>query len=153
MPLVTKKTALPSALNNQLPSFISYFVSGMIFAFYGKKLFSNLKFAFLPCLLLLAVLNVFKIPFVSALLVPICLAFCVMFLGLNLKVFMNVGRKTDYSYSLYLVHYPLAMCFISLGLFEKMSGFAIFAVLGTSFFLAYLLESLQRAVQFTGESR
>ncbi len=144
MPFVTEKTSLPSALNNQLPAFISYFVSGMIFAFYGEKLFPKLNFAFLPCLAILVLLNVFKIPFVSALFVPVCLAVCVMFLGLNLKIFKNVGRKTDYSYSLYLVHYPLAMCFISFGLFEKMSGFAIFAVLGTSFLCAFLFESFQQ---------
>ena len=144
MPFVTEKTSLPSALNNQLPAFISYFISGMIFAFYGEKLFPKLKIAFLPSLALLALLNVFKTPFVSALLMPICLSFCVMFLGLNLKVFADIGRKTDYSYSLYLVHYPLAMCFVSLGVFEKNQGFAIFGVLGTSFLCAYLLEIFQQ---------
>lgn len=144
MPLVTEKTSLPSALNNQLPAFISYFAGGMIFAFYGEKLFSRLKIAFLPCLALLVLLNVFKIPFISALLVPICLAVCVMFLGLNLKIFADIGRKTDYSYSLYLVHYPLAMCFVSLGVFEKMPGFAVFGVLGTSFLCAYLFEIFQQ---------
>lgn len=82
--------------------------------------------------------------FVSALLVPVCLAVCVMFMGLNLKIFADIGQKTDYSYSLYLVHYPLAMCFVSLGVFGKMPGFAIFGVLGTSFLCAYMLESFQR---------
>ena len=155
MPLVTEKTSLPSALNNQLPAFISYFASGMIFAFYGEKLVSKLKIAFLPCFALLVLLNVFKIPFVSALLVPaltpICLAVCVMFLGLNLKIFADIGRKTDYSYSLYLVHYPLAMCFVSLGVFEKKPGFAVFGVLGTSFLCAYLLEIFQQ--KFFGNRR
>lgn len=144
MPFVTENTSLPSSLNNQLPAFISYFAGGMIFAFYGEKLFSKLKIAFLPCLAILVLLNVFKIPFASALLVPVCLAVCVMFLGLNLKIFADIGQKADYSYSLYLVHYPLAMCFVSLGVFEKMPGFAIFGVLGTSFLCAYLLESFQR---------
>ncbi len=146
MPFITEKTSLPSALNNQLPAFISYFISGMIFVFYGEELFSSLKMAFLPCLAILVLLNVFKIPFIFALLVPICLAVCVMFLGLNLKIFADIGRKTDYSYSLYLVHYPLAMCFVSLGVFEKMPGFAIFGVLGTSFLCAYLLESFQQKI-------
>lgn len=144
MPLVTEKTSLPSAFDNQFPAFISYFAGGMIFAFYGEKLFSKLKLAFLPCLAILVLLNVFKIPFASALLVPVCLTVCVMFLGLNLKIFADIGQKADYSYSLYLVHYPLAMCFVSLGVFEKMPGFAIFGVLGTSFLCAYLLESFQR---------
>ncbi|MDO5773779.1 MAG: acyltransferase [Spirochaetales bacterium] len=146
MPFVTEKTSLPSSLNNQFPAFISYFVSGIAFAFYGERLFPKLKIAFLPCLAILVLLNVFKIPFASALLVPVCLAVCVMFLGLNLKIFADIGRKTDYSYSLYLVHYPLAMCFVSLGLFEKIPGFAIFCVLGTSFLCAYLLEIFQQKI-------
>ncbi|WP_273464663.1 hypothetical protein [Treponema berlinense] len=82
--------------------------------------------------------------FISALLVPVCLAVCVMFLGLNLKIFADIGQKADYSYSLYLVHYPLAICFVSLGVFEKIPGFAIFGVLGTSFLCAYLFETFQR---------
>lgn len=155
MPFITEKISLPSALNNQLPAFISYFVSGMIFAFYGEKLFSKLKIAFLPCLAILFLLNVFKISFVSVLLVPVltpvCLAVCVMFLGLNLKIFADIGRKTDYSYSLYLVHFPLAMCFVSLGVFEKKPGFAVFGVLGTSFLCAYLLEIFQQ--KFFGNRR
>lgn len=151
MPFVTENTSLPSAFDNQFPAFISYFASGMIFAFYGEKLFSKLKIAFLPCLAILVLLNVFKIPFASALLVPVCLAVCVMFLGLSLKIFADIGRKTDYSYSLYLVHYPLAMCFVLLGVFEKMPGFAIFGVLGTSFLCAYLLESFQ--LKFFGSRR
>lgn len=82
--------------------------------------------------------------FVSALLVPVCLAVCVMLLGLNLKIFADIGQKSDYSYSLYLVHYPLAICFVSFGVFEKIPGFAIFGVLGTSFLCAYLFETFQR---------
>ena len=67
--------------------------------------------------------------FVSALLVPFCLAVCVMFLGLNLKIFADIGQKADYSYRLYFVHYLLAMCFVSLGVFEKMPGFEILVLL------------------------
>ena len=137
MPFITKKTSLPSALNNQLPAFISYFAGGMIFAFYGEKLLSKLKIAFLPCLALLVLLNVFKIPFVSALLVPICLSFCVMFLGLNLKVFADIGRKTDYSYSLYLVHYPLAIIIPP----SKKNHTILFIVL-ISFIASYLCTNL-----------
>ena len=58
MPFVTEKTSLPSSLNNQLPAFISYFASGIAFAFYGERLFPRLKVAFLPCLVILVLLNV-----------------------------------------------------------------------------------------------
>ena len=39
MPYITEKTPLPSALNNQLPAFISYFTGGMSFALFGERLF------------------------------------------------------------------------------------------------------------------
>ena len=143
---ITEKTPLPSSLNHQFPAFLSYFIGGMTFALYGKRLFSKLKIAFVPCTFIFILLNVFKIPFISSLISPICLCVCVMFLGMNLKTFSSVGRKSDYSYGIYLGHYPLAMCFISLGLFERKTGFAIFAVLGTSFLCAFLLEKLQKSL-------
>ena len=146
MPYITEKTSLSSALNNQLPAFISYFTGGMSFALFGERLFPKLKTAFVPSAILLVLVNVFKIPFISAFVSPACLSICVMFSALNLKVFSGAGSKTDYSYGIYLVHYPLAMCFISLGLFERKSGFAIFAVLGTSFLCAFLLEKLQKSL-------
>lgn len=144
MPFVTEKTFLPSALNNQFPAFLSYFVSGMAFALFGEKLFSLLKIAFVPSLVLVVVLKVFNIPVVSSFLMPISLTVCVMFLGTHLKIFNNIGRKTDFSYSIYLVHYPLAMCFIWCGLFSVKPIFAILSVLGVSFLCAYLLEMLQK---------
>ncbi len=144
MPFVTEKTFLPAALAHQFPAFISYFAGGMAFSFYGEYLVSKLKFVFAPCFALLVVLSIFKVPFVSVFLIPGCLAVCVMFIGLNFKFFSCGGRKTDYSYSLYLVHYPLAMCFVSLGFFENKPVFAIFSVLGTSFLCAYLLENFQK---------
>lgn len=144
MPFVTEKTFLPSALNNQFPAFLSYFVNGMAFALFGEKLFSLLKIAFVPSLVLVVVLKVFNIPVVSSFLMPISLTVCVMFLGTHLKIFNNIGRKTDFSYSIYLVHYPLAMCFIWCGLFSVKPIFAILSVLGVSFLCAYLLETLQK---------
>ena len=144
MPFVTSRTFLPPQLNNQFPAFLSYFVSGMFFALFGEKLFSKLKILFLPSLVLLVIFRIFNIPFVSSFLSPFCLAVCVMFLGTHLLIFNNIGRKTDFSYSIYLVHYPLAMCFIACGFFNTKPLFAIFAVLGTSFLCAYLLEILQR---------
>lgn len=122
------------------------FMCEVSFALFGKRLFPMLKTAFVPSAILLVLANVFKIPFISAFVTPACLSICVMFLALNLKVFSGVGRKADYSYGIYLVHYPLAMCFISLGLFERKTGFAIFAVLGTSFLCAFLLEKLQKSL-------
>lgn len=142
MPEICKRTHLPSSLSNQFPAFLSYFLSGMIFALFGGKLFSKLNLLFVPCAVFFVILNIFKIPFVSPLFSPFCLCVIVMFLGLNLKIFANINRKPDYSYALYLVHYPLVMIFTLLGVFTQRPVFAIFAVTGTSFLCAYLMERI-----------
>lgn len=142
MPEICKRTHLPSSLSNQFPAFLSYFLSGMIFALFGGKLFSKLNLLFVPCAAIFVILNIFKIPFVSPLFSPFCLCVIVMFLGLNLKIFANINRKPDYSYALYLVHYPLVMIFTLLGVFTQRPVFAIFTVLGTSFLCAYLMERI-----------
>lgn len=142
MPGICKTFRLPSSLSNQFPAFFSYFACGMIFALFGERLFSKLNLLFIPCTVVFVILSVFKIPFVSAFFSPFCLCVIVMFLGLNLKIFANINRKPDYSYSLYLVHYPLVMIFTQLGDFAEHPLFAIFAVLGTSFLCAYLLEKV-----------
>lgn len=146
MPGICKTLHLPSSLSNQFPAFFSYFACGMIFALFGGRLFSKLNLLFIPCAAFFVILSVFKIPFVSSFLSPLCLSVIVMFLGLNLKIFANINRKPDYSYSLYLVHYPLVMIFTKLGDFSEHPIFAIFAVIGTSFLCAYLLERLQESL-------
>lgn len=146
MPGICKTHRLPLSLSNQFPAFLSYFLSGMIFALFGGRLFSKLNLLFVPCAVFFVILSVFKIPFVSSLFSPFCLCVIVMFLGLNLKIFSNINRKPDYSYALYLVHYPLVMIFTQLGDFSEHPLFAIFSVIGTSFFCAYLLEKLQKSL-------
>lgn len=142
MPEVCRTLHLPSSLSNQFPAFFSYFLSGMIFALFGGKLISKLNLLFIPCAAVFIILNIFKTPFVSPFFSPFCLSVIMMFLGLNLKIFSNVNRKPDYSYALYLVHYPLVMIFTLLGVFAVRPVFAIFAVLGTSFLCAYLMERI-----------
>ncbi len=148
MPFACRHFGLPSALSNQFPAFLSYFLSGMIFALFGENLFSKLKIIVVPCALFFIILNIFKIPFVTSLFSPFCLCVIVMFLGQNLKIFASVNRKPDYSYGLYLVHYPLVMIFTLLGVFAQRPIFAIFSVLGTSFLCAYLMERI--SLQITG---
>ena len=43
MPVITKKTFLPSSLNNQLPAYISYFVSGMLIVENWEQVFKKLN--------------------------------------------------------------------------------------------------------------
>ncbi len=144
MPRVNEGLGLPSALNNQLPAFLSYFASGMVFVFFWKRLFPNLKKLVLPCAVLLAASVWLDIPAVSAAVVPFSLSVVVMSAAFFAKPLFGIVKK-DFSYGMYLVHYPVVMSLVSLGLFGENSAFALLVVLGISFLCAYLLERFQNA--------
>lgn len=145
MPSVTEHFHLPSALNNQIPSYLSYFVSGIAFVLFWEELFPRLKILVLPCAAVLAACLWADIPAVSAFFVPFALSVVVMFVAFFAKPLFSAVKK-DFSYGMYLVHYPIAMCCILLGLFEKNFGFALFVVVAISFLCAYLLEVFQNAL-------
>lgn len=44
MPYITEKTLLPSSLNHQFPAFLSYFIGGMTFALYEKRLLFRVQY-------------------------------------------------------------------------------------------------------------
>lgn len=48
MPVITKSTFLPSSLDNQLPAYISYFVSGMFIVLNWKQVFKKLNILVIP---------------------------------------------------------------------------------------------------------
>lgn len=119
MPVITKSTFLPSSLDNQLPAYISYFVSGMLIVLNWEQVFKKLNILVIPSIIVFTICTIFEIPILSSLFKPITLCLIVMWMAFRFKLFYSVGRRKDYSYSMYLVHYPLIMCFVSLSLFEK----------------------------------
>ena len=142
MPVLTKRTHLPSSLCNQLPAYISYFVSGMFFAFYKDIIYKKLNYLIIPCGILFIVSFVLKINAISPFVQPFCLAVIIIWLGYHLP-FTEIGRKVDYSYSMYLVHYPLVMLFVQHGFFASCWPLAFAAVLGLSFTASYLLGKIK----------
>ncbi|MCM1321651.1 MAG: hypothetical protein NC041_07255 [Bacteroides sp.] len=143
MPIIAEAFRLPAETAHQAPAFFSYFASGMFFVFDRENLVPRLKYIASACAALLAICTAFEIPFVSAFVRPFCLASCVMFFALKARPFF-FAVKNDFSYGIYLSHYPLVLCFASFGLFEHNPAFALFAVLASSFFCAYFLDALQK---------
>lgn len=143
IPYVIEKSSLPTALNNQLPAFISYFISGIVFIIYWEKLKSKLNLLVLPCLCLYICFSLMNVPFLSELIMPITLSIIIMWIGFKIKFAQNISINIDYSYGMYLVHYPIIMCLLECGVFELHWLFGIFLVTGTSFFCAFILEKIQ----------
>ena len=153
MPVITKSTFLPSSLDNQLPAYISYFVSGMLIVLNWKQVFKKLNILVIPSLIVFTICTIFEIPILSSLFKPITLCLIVMWMTFRFKLFYSVGRRKDYSYSMYLVHYPLIMCFVSLSLFEKNWLFAFVCILGLTFLISYILEKIMEVLNVNCKRR
>lgn len=77
----------------------------------------------------------------------------VMWIAFRFKLFYSIGSKKDYSYSMYLVHYPLIMCSVSLSLFEKNWIFAFICILGLTFLISYILEKIMEVLNVNCKHR
>lgn len=146
MSRVTEMFRLPSELAHQFPAFLSYFASGMLFVFYWESFVPRLKYVAPACAVMLAAVSVADIPIVMEIVRPFCLTAVVMFVALKARPLFGIVKR-DFSYGMYLVHYPAVLCVASFGAFEKNFAFAFLLVIALSIFCAYLLDYFQRVLE------
>ena len=109
MPQLVEKYHLPSSILNQLPAFMSYFVVGMFGFYFFEKLLPLWNYLVAPAVLLLTVCLIVKNIWLTAFLEPIVLIIVVMWFALKAKLLFYFAKIYDFSYCLYLVHYPINM--------------------------------------------
>ena len=108
----------------QLPGFLCYFVAG-IFLYLNMEFFKKWIYLFLPVAILGIVLE--KGIFGQNIFTPFALGICIFwfaYLKVPLKKFAKYG---DFSYGIYLVHFPIVQIFVQENLFQKYSFYAFFA--------------------------
>lgn len=64
-----------------------------------------------------------------------------MFLAVNLKFCNPIAAEVDYSYSMYLFHYPIIMVMDSIGFFHNNSVVAVLSVFACTFTIAFLVHA------------
>ena len=141
--LYAKKLNLPASLSNQLPAYLSYFIAGMFFVINWDFLNNHIDKFILPAIAIVILHFFIKTSF----LLPIALCVVVMFFAFRLPILNNIA-KTDYSYGMYLVHYPIILVLNYYNLFESNFVVAIIATIGVSFMIAYMLELFQKKLLF-----
>lgn len=129
-------------LQNQFPAFLGYFASGMAFALFWDNLQKILNYAILPSLVIFVICHRIDNYLLSALLLPVVLSCLVFWIATRLSFLGKVVSK-DFSFGMYLVHYPLIMLFVQQGYFAQCWALAFFGVLGLSFMASYLLEKIK----------
>ncbi len=109
IPLTIKRYHLPSSLINQLPYFMSYFTVGLFFFFFYEKMSSMPNWLIIPSLILLFLCIVLDNVYLTVFIQPIVLALVIMWLALKAKPLFIFSKVYDFSYWMYLIHYPIIM--------------------------------------------
>jgi peptidoglycan/LPS O-acetylase OafA/YrhL len=132
--------SLYGELQRQLPGQLTYFISGALGYYYFQYLkkygiwlmvASTLAFAFQA-----------RLPWIS--IEPIALAIIVIYFATVFPHIGNFGKFGDFSYGIYIVHFPILQMTVSLGFFKDSPwlalGFASSLIIMVAFFLWHLIE-------------
>ena len=109
IPWAIKRFQLPSSIANQLPAYIEYFVVGIFCFFFYEKLYPIWNKLIIPSVLFLILCIVLNNIYLTAIIEPIVLTVIVMWIALKVTPLFIFSKVYDFSYFLYLVHYPIIM--------------------------------------------
>ena len=122
MQLWPAKVAVLTTLQHQLPAYLSYFISGIILFQYGAYI--KQKQLVLGAIATL----VFVIEYMAGLeiLRPLAMAVLIGNIAFGFSSLHNFGKHGDISYGIYIIHFPLIQCVVSLGFFQHYNPMAMF---------------------------
>ncbi len=124
---ITSNQQIYKTLARQLPGQLSYFMAGA-FCFYYLEFFTkNIKFIIPVSFFLYICKDVFPISIME----PFALATIVIFFGLYFYM-GNFGKFGDFSYGIYIIHFPLIQVFLHLGWFEDRPFLFLSAVVAST---------------------
>ncbi|MFC7348066.1 acyltransferase family protein [Chryseobacterium zhengzhouense] len=98
----------------QLPGTLSYFIPGMLIYFNFEKFikYKNLLFIVAICTVWIDLL--INIQLFS----PMMIGIIVLYIAYSFKFLNNFGKYGDFTYGIYIFHFPIIRTFTTLGLFE-----------------------------------
>lgn len=110
----------------QLPGAMAFFVSGIILFKKFDFFYKHKNAIIAPCLIAFILeYYVFK----THLLMPFSFAFMTFYLAYSLKYLNRFGKHGDFTYGIYIFHFPLIQLFVSLSLFTKYNPIMVSLVL------------------------
>jgi peptidoglycan/LPS O-acetylase OafA/YrhL len=109
---------LYAQLQRQLPGQLAYFVAGAAGFYFAGILARRWRLLAVAALAGYATVALSRNVVLEALLYPAVLAALVVYAAVGLRYLGNFGRFGDFSYGIYVVHFPLLQLLVSLGLFR-----------------------------------
>lgn len=109
----------------QLPGTLCYFVAGILCFHYFNWLKSKLKYFVLPALLVFLLeynLSIFL------LFGPFAMAIVALFVAYNFKFLNHFGKHGDFTYGVYIFHFPITQMLISKGFHNVVGKWEFFCI-------------------------
>lgn len=129
---------LPQQLVNQFPAFVSCFACGIFCLFNFEWIQKHLN------VLALVSLPVFLLHYLTKteFLMPLSLTFLCFFFALKFSVLGRLTVSKDYSYQIYLFHFPLIQLLVLCGFFKDCFSVSLFCVISVSIVISVFAEYL-----------
>ncbi|SDJ52298.1 acyltransferase family protein [Chryseobacterium jejuense] len=130
-----------AALSRQLPGSLCYFIGGMLLYFHFDKFIQYKNILFIIAIVTVWIDLIFEIKLFS----PIMISIIVMYIAYSFKFLNNFGKYGDFTYGIYIFHFPIIRVFATLGLFSNynpyiMSVVCMFVVIGVGIASWHLYE-------------
>ncbi|WP_054511505.1 acyltransferase [Chryseobacterium sp. ERMR1:04] len=102
-------------ISRQIPGALCYFIGGMLVYFNFEKFIKHKNILFIIAILTVWIDLIFKIKLFS----PIMISIIVLYIAYSLKFLNNFGKYGDFTYGIYIFHFPIIRVFATLGLFAN----------------------------------
>lgn len=109
------------AISRQIPGALCYFIGGMLIYFNFEKFIKHKHFLFAIAIVTVWIDLIFNIRLFS----PIMLSIIVLYITYSFKFLNNFGKYGDFTYGIYIFHFPIIRIFAALGLFATFNPFLI----------------------------
>ncbi|MBL3548750.1 acyltransferase family protein [Chryseobacterium sp. KMC2] len=109
------------AISRQLPGSLCYFIGGMLLYFNFNKFIQHKHTLFIIAIITVWIDLIFKIKLFS----PIMISIIVLYIAYSFKFLNNFGKYGDFTYGIYIFHFPVIRVFQTLGLFEDYNPYVM----------------------------
>lgn len=105
----------------QLPGTLSYFIPGMLIYFNFDLFIKNKNTLFIIAILTVWIDLIFNITLFS----PVMIGIIVLYIAYSFEFLNNFGNYGDFTYGIYIFHFPIIRVFTTLGLFRDYNPYII----------------------------
>ena len=109
------------SMSKQLPGVLCYFIAGMLIYFNFDKFIQHKHKLFIIALATVWIDLIFDIKLFS----PMMVGIIVLYIAYSFKFLNNFGKYGDFTYGIYIFHFPIIRTFTTLGLFEDYNPFVM----------------------------